>query len=257
VVLPKPFVPSVLLEKQIGDFKSKLLAQQVTVGPQAGGIKFANLGGSSDTQAWTTAQALYALLSSGVTTAGDLKHVRQAFEYLERVRIKSPMDGWGYLDGAPWGITEVSSWVALAYLASLKTPNATLPWPQEQVADIIRIIERDLALIAGRQLTSGGWSPTRRVDNINHSRTYSTIMALLALTEARQNELLPSTQGRAYDDKIKGGAQWLLTTYRMKPNGIGGWWPNPNSAASQDDFVGLTAQALYILSRASVNFDFY
>ena len=251
-IFPKPFAPSALLQQQMGDFKSTLYGQQL----KSGGFKWATKGGSHDTQGWTTAQALYGLLSSGIATSGEVTNVRQAFDYLEQVRIKSPTDGWGYLDGASWGVTEINSWVTLAYLASLKSPNSMLIWSPERIPEIIARIERDLAVIARRQLTNGGWSPTRLVSNVNHSRTYSTIMAVWALTEAQLSASLPSTQRRDYDDNIKNGAQWLLITYRLKPNGIGGWWPNPNSVASQDEFVGLTAQTLYVLSRASVNFDF-
>jgi hypothetical protein len=119
----------------------------------------------------------------------------------------------------------------------------------------IQIIERELALASRRQFANGGFSPTRRTDNQNHARTYSTIMALWLLIEARKNEAIPSTRARAYDDKIRKGIGWLANAHKTKQNGVGGWWPTPEPSSLQDEFLGLTAQTLYILSRAESEFE--
>jgi hypothetical protein len=53
--------------------------------------------------------------------------------------------------------------------------------------------------------------------------------------------------GNQYDSCIRDGINWLQRTYR---NGQG-WAQNPNRPGQPDRFDGLTAQTLYVLSRAT------
>jgi hypothetical protein len=53
--------------------------------------------------------------------------------------------------------------------------------------------------------------------------------------------------GGQYDESIRGGINWLLRTYKAGQ----GWVQNPDRTGQQNRFDGLTAHALYVLSRAA------
>ena len=104
---------------------------------------------------------------------------------------------------------------------------------------------RDLEETNGRQDSSGGWTPIKE-DNADFTRTYSTVMALWSLIEARTSPSVSQRIGTKYDEKMRQGINWLLRSYKEGQ----GWVPNPNRVGQKDRFEGLTAHVLFVLSRA-------
>jgi hypothetical protein len=77
-------------------------------------------------------------------------------------------------------------------------------------------------------------------------------LALWSLIEAKKVPLVAQQIGGKYDSQIKNGMMWLLATYSEDL----GWVPNPARAGNSERFDGLTAQTLYVLSRAEPEFPF-
>ena len=102
-------------------------------------------------------------------------------------------------------------------------------------------------------MTNGGWAPIGQIDNEKFGRTYSTVMALWALIEARKSSQLIEIMDTRYDDNIKGGIRWLLSNYNYD---LRSWVPNPERAKQIERFPGLTAQTLYVLELARPEFNF-
>jgi len=111
---------------------------------------------------------------------------------------------------------------------------------------VIKHVVRDLDETNRRQDSGGGWRPIRD-ENTEFTRTYPTVMALWSLIEAKTSPAVGSSVGNRYDENIRKGINWLLRTYA---NGQG-WVPNPNRSGQREHFEGLTAQVLYVLSRAA------
>ena len=236
-----------------------------------GGFRFWQVGPNTETQVWTTAQCLFAVLSASkaqnteqikttnVKTTNDVTEsaqaIRAAFDYVERLRLPAG-GGWGYMEGLDWAVTEIIAWVALAKQASLYSGNRAAIWPEPEAAKIVQSLARDLTLLIERQHDDGGWSPIHKTNDASHLRTYSTAIALWALIEARQNKDLPEDLAKKLDQSIARGARWLLGTYHIYPDGDGGWLANPSHRESVERFVGLTAQTLFILSQAEARYDF-
>ena len=132
-------------------------------------------------------QCLVAVLQSPRDIGKYAARIRNAFDFLERVKISKDGEGWGYMEGAQWGITEVNSWITLAYLSSLHPQVVDTIWPNNRPMVISRI-ERNLAMLSSAQYTNGAWSPTRRKDMQSHIRTYSSVMALWAFIEAKKGD---------------------------------------------------------------------
>src|SRR5262249_17349118 len=168
---PVDFGP--LVKKQSSRYAQTVLSQQVTFGEDRGGFRFSQGGISNDTQAWTPDQCLVALLQQDVAIVKEAgANIRQAFEYLERSRLKSPSDGWGYLRNFPWGVTEIDAWVALAYIYSLKVDNAAIVWKQTELREITSKANLAVDLLLKRQHDDGGWAPIVKTSNPKHKRTY-------------------------------------------------------------------------------------
>jgi hypothetical protein len=266
IVIPRvpPIDPGV--ENIEGKMSEKLLAQQIneplikqggeTGNDDSGGFEFAQNGGPHDAQVWTTAQVLYALEMGNPVKPEAREAIRGGFAYIERVRIPAvngpcqangQQDGWGYLKSLPWGVTEINSWVLLAKIASLRTTAARAIWSESEIGGQLEGIKSDLAALARRQHNNGGWAPIAKTDDDTHLRTYSTVMALWALIEAKHSVALNPTVGHEYDRAITDGAGWLIKNWQQPDDKhIGGWWPNP-SWTEKDAFPGLTAQAIYVL----------
>jgi hypothetical protein len=149
----------------------------------------------------------------------------------------------------PWGVTEINSWVLLSKIASLRPPPAPAIWDDSEIAVQVADINSDLTALARRQhRPSGGWAPIAKTDDESHLRTYSTVMALWALVEAKRNMLLTPTVRNQYDQAITDGSRWLINTWvHPDDKGRGGWWPNPSWQEKDKFFPALTAQAIYVL----------
>jgi hypothetical protein len=240
-----------LLKQQTDNYTQTILSQQFTGGDDDGGFRFSQGGISNDVQVWTTAQCLTALLrqdAASLKNAGPA--IRRAFDYVERLRLKSPGDGWGYLKDFNWGVTEIDGWVALAYIYSLNADNAAKVWKADEIPTAIASTNSILALLLRRQHTDGGWGPIAQTSNTKHERTYSTIMALWALAEAEQNGDIVKGHDEEYRAAVTSGAKWLLEASATNSEGFSGWWPNPSAHYQVGAYPGLTAHTLFVLSVA-------
>jgi hypothetical protein len=233
-----------------------ILSQQVSGGEDDGGFRFSQSGISTEVQVWTTAQCLTSLLqqdASVIKAAGPA--LRRAFDYIERSRLKSEGAGWSYVKSMNFGVTEIDAWVALAYLYSLRADNAAIIWKPNEHRTVISQANAALDAIIARQHDDGGWSVIERTSNPRHIRTYSTIMALWALSEAEQNGEVIAGHETQYGEAVKLGAKWALGSFTTA-SGFSGWWPNPSNKNPVGEYPGLTAQTLFVLSKAKISHSF-
>ncbi len=95
-------------------------------------------------------------------------------------------EGWGYFEQFNWGVTEITAWVLVSEVAALRSPALL---SKEQIAHG-RVLANDLVtMLMQRQNRSiGGFSPVRDT-RPEFARTYSTIMAVWALSEAASADL--------------------------------------------------------------------
>ena len=214
--------------------------------------------GNGGGDVWTTAQSLNAVLRGPFHT-GKAQNVRTAFDYIEsspqRVSLPNGLpdrrpggSGWLTQLGYKWPRTEITAWVALAYLASLRAGDI---WPS---ADVPRVRDRVISLlddIVSRQNASptnaypaGGWGPTT-LKLPDSDRTYSETMALWSLVEARRTSPVAEAVGSRYDDAITNGITAVLRVREPR-----GW---PQRQGSSELHKGLTAQTLYVLSLAAAD----
>lgn len=207
------------------------------------GIRGALRSPNSGADPWTNAQCLEGVLLNPDLAKKYADRVHTVFRFIEGKRHKRPLqpeDGWSYI-GGPRTITEISAWVALAYLQSLQNDI----WNENEKADVLSAIERELRLVAERQDPSGGWKPILE-EQPGLTRTYSTLMAVWSYVEAEKVPALRERLGPAYQSRLRNGIQWLLSAYDRN----NGWVPNPNRKDQVDQFPGLTAHVLFVLSRA-------
>lgn len=236
-------------------WRTQLLALQVsesadprtgTPPPLHGGLRTSRADAASPPQVWSTAQSLVAILNQPrELTPAEAQQVRSAFMYIDRERLPG-REGYGYMgpeQGYDWGVTEISAWVALAYAASLAPRFRDTIWKPGD--DPRGKLAREIDLLLGRRSVSGGWPPIADTERRQDNRTYSTVMAVWALVEARA--LADGSSVAPYGDAIDGGVRWLLATYAVDAQS---WVPNPARPGQQESFPGLTAQVLYVLGRA-------
>jgi len=210
-----------------------------------GGIKMSPSSADATTQVWQTAQCLVGVLSLNKNVDVYVPKIKNAFNYLEGLHKSTPVEGWNlYGNASQYTITEIGSWVTLANIKSLDSKTAI--WNEQERQDVIKHVVRDLDETNRRQDSGGGWRPIRD-ENTEFTRTYPTVMALWSLIEAKTSPAVGSSVGNRYDENIRKGINWLLRTYA---NGQG-WVPNPNRSGQREHFEGLTAQVLYVLSRAA------
>ena len=195
-------------------------------------------------QVWCTAQCLTALLTSPLDLKEEHDKIVRAFQFIENSR-DAKTDGWGLFEDSSVAQTELAAWVCVANAQLLASTRSKLF--ADQVPDARRRINRDLASIARCQLPSprGAWSPIWVPDKMvpELARTYSTIMALWVLAEARDVSDIHEEIGSKYDVAIDEGVAWLLANFHPD---VG--LPAAPSI-SHDPFPGLTAQAIYVLRR--------
>jgi TIR domain len=220
-------------------WKGSILALQAS----NGGFRF---GPRSEPQVWSTAQCLTALLASPLDLKEDHDKIVRGFQFIESSR-DAKADGWGLFEDSLVAQTDIAAWVCVANAQLLASTRSKLF--ADQVPDARRRISRDLESIARCQLPSpkGAWSPIWVPDKMvpDLARTYSTIMALWALAEARDVSDIHEEIGSKYDVAIDDGVSWLLASFRP---GVG-LPAAPSIGHSDIPFPGLTAQAIYVLRR--------
>lgn len=215
-----------------------------------GGVKSGPSAADTTVQVWTTAQCMTGVLSTQKSWDHYAPKIKSAFDYIQKLRRTTPSEGWNYYGNAnPYTVTEINSWVTLAHIRSLDSKTSL--WNETERSEVVNRIVRDLEELKRRQDPNGGWRPIRDQGS-DYVRTYSTIIALWSLIEARKASAVSARMGPQYDETIRSGINWLLRTHR---DGLG-WVQNPDRAGQKEEFEGLTAQVLYVLSRAEVIPDF-
>jgi hypothetical protein len=207
----------------------------------SGGVRVVIRSPDARDQVFTTAQCLKGVLLNRELSTKYAVQIRAAFDFVDASRHTKPQEGWGYWAGSPRTLTEVSAWVTLAYIESLRTDI----WNEQQKQDRLAAIDRELNLLAARRDDSGGWGPILE-RNAAYTRTYSTVMPLWAFIEAAKIPILRERFGNRFREHIRKGIQWLLATCDTTI----GWMPNANRKGQHEQFPGLTAQVLFVLSRA-------
>jgi hypothetical protein len=233
-------------------------------------------GPNNPRQVFTTAQALTAILTAENWDSPDKKHmdsIRKGLQYIDEHCGPQGEKGCGYFDNSQ-PLTEITGWISVARAKALQ--HADLVWlvETERVEQLGRI-ERDLDYIMLHYLpTEKAWSPFMLVNHKSpattqcaptipkelmdlsiqpQTRTYSTIMALWALIEAHEVAAIQTRIGHKYDQVVRDGIGWLLLSYSTDSRS---WVPNPRRGNQREDYLGLTAQVLYVLYRAQMIPDF-
>ena len=195
--------------------------------------------GNHPPDAWTSAQALNAILR-GRYKSGRSAEIQKAFTYINDGKVNVGVGGYGWVaqSGDQWPRTEITAWVALAYLSSLRSGDVWVPKETPKICD--RVINL-LTDIAGRQnpATGGGWGPTT-LSLPNSDRTYSSVMALWSLIEGRRTDPVAKIIGSRFDNNIRNGIAALMNVPHE-----GGWLARIGGSETPH---GLTFQALYVLS---------
>lgn len=210
-----------------------------------GGMRAVTSGAQSRTQAWTTAQSMAAVFTTDKDLSPHVAQIRNSFEYIRKLRRTTPYEGWNlYGNNNPFTITEISGWVTIAHIRSLEAK--TQVWSEKERGELLQQIVRDLDEMAHRQDPNGGFRPIAE-QGPDFVRTYSTIISLWTLVEARQSAAVNQRIGSTHDDQMRRAISWLLQTYRAGQ----GWVQNPTRTGQKDRFDGLTAQAIFVLARAA------
>jgi hypothetical protein len=150
------------------------------------------------------------------------------------------------MEHADWGVTEVIGWVAVAIARSLRPDAGDAVWGPGNLDVGHGRLSQAVEMLLRRQLDSGGFSPASGALEPHHARTYSTVVAVWALLEARQ--VLPEDgKPASLDASVANGLRWLLANYDRQ---LESWVPNPSRARQLDRFPGLNAQILYVLELA-------
>jgi hypothetical protein len=263
-------------QNALSEWQKRLLdSQQTSQTPNARGFRTWIGEAAHRTDALTSAQCIVALIGASAPqnhrlTSDETASIRDAFRYIETIRLKAAEpggriesylrlqtpepanvqtddEGWGLVPYSRPTVTEIASWIVLAKIFALQT--GTIWIESEQIQSVQNSVLRDLNYIVSRQADDGGWSPIFYVTRDN-TRTYTTALAVWSLIEAlRTQGLAAEAMDAPIRERIKHGIRWLLK-YRQR----NGWMPNPESSSTPEDTVypGLTAQVLYILSRAEL-----
>lgn len=249
-LLPSRPKPESVLGHEVNRWANRILLGQA----ENGGIRTNVLDSSTETQVWTTAQCLKSALSVG----SDAEKIKKAFNYIETARHpranKIEEEGWGLFEQTEHTVTEVAGWVVLAYVASIESQPRV--WSESELPEILNRIERDINHIVMRQEQTGGWRPISEEAPSGRpafTRTYSSVISLWALVEARRSPIVFARIGARYDNNVIRGITWLLSSYDQR---LSCWVPNPNRSFQKERFDGLTAQVLFVLSRAEKAFAF-
>ena len=191
--------------------------------------------------AWTTSQCVTALLLNHRDPSSIRDHLQAALDYIYNRRVDVNGDfGWKTFPDFPHTRTEIGAWAAIAYVNGLRSGKV---WPPDKLEVPKARLKRILDDTVARQCKDGGWAPVRTHPCAEGSeRTYSTVMAVWSLAEAR---IGVSDVARAIlDEPISLGVQWLASKHNDY-----GWTPNPNTEENRQ-YTGLTGQALFALQSA-------
>jgi len=231
----------------VNDLKSKIplwVEQVFNAQDSNGGIKESPSADPLTVSSWTTAQCIKGVLSSPIELRPYIPKIKSAFNFIESARRTAPEEGWNfYGDKDPYTVTEVTAWIAVAYIASLDAKPTI--WSDTEREEVLKRINRDLSQILSRQDANGAWGPISG-KNVTFSRTYSTIVALWSLIEAKRSSPVSAQIPKSIDHSIERGINWLLKSHLPQL----AWIQNPNRSGQSSHFEGLTAQTLYVLSRA-------
>jgi len=228
--------------------RSSWVNEILTFEKSSGGFRFSRANASDEAQAWTTGQALTALTGSQMDSSVLARTAQDSYHYLESIRLQPPSDGWGYMPGQTWGVTEINAWVTRAYEGVAKFNNQKNLLNDPQSAVFAAAIRKNLEEIFLRQHPEGGWGPNRETTDPAHMRTYSTILALWALSECGDVLSRSDDERKRYETSINEASQWLMGTYKPSI----GWVPHPFRAVNPTDrYPALTAQTLFVLGLAS------
>ncbi len=222
------------------EIQRELLNELATVQTMEGGFRNATTPeGIPDP--WTTAQSVKAILLAGTYNPGRIK---QAFSYIESKRQHEGFEVILGPDTRPFIRTEITAWVAVAYLESLSKSGL---WTDKERTATIGLIENTLHIIVAQQdRASGAWTPIPHAAVV-HERTYATTMAVWALTEALLSRDVPSQTKEGLVPAFEAGISWLMNHYVSNL----GWEENPKYALGKP-FPGLTYQVLFVLERAQL-----
>lgn len=245
--LPPPPNIRPVMKDVSATWKSELLALRT----KDGGLRTSRADAAADRQVWSTAQSVAAMLAYPQSiTPAEGKSIRDLLDFFEDKTVRlANGEGWGYMEWVDWGVTEIAAWVALAYAYSLQPEVSPSIWGPEREVGLARLSSA-IDLLLSRQIQNGSWAPIAQNDNPTYARTYSTVVSLWALLEARR-VLGPGPADR--DLAIQNSMRWLLTTYHTE---VQSWVPNPYRAQQSEAFPGLTAQVLFVLERARPDFAF-
>lgn len=237
------------LDEQVAELQQITLDQWTAIPPDRGAFRFSLTLQTEAPQAWTSAQALAALLASPEPLSAQQADIaRRTLNYLAAVRTA---DGWGFQDGNARGITEIAGWIVVAEVMSLDPHHAQRIWPEQRERDAaVAAVFDHLRYLVRRQHDDGGWGPIGKTANPAHERTYSSIMAMTALLEAQRLPLIADDRRWSYDAEIRRGVRWLLREFEPGSEGQAGWFPNPSLPRQTGECLGLTAQGLYVLELA-------
>ena len=214
-----------------------------------GGMRDSLRDSDSTEQVFTTAQGLVALLSVSEAAERHADSIRSAVQFIEDSRRSEPQPGWGYWKQSPATVTEISAWVSLAKIASLKNKQL---WEQTSRAKRLEEVERDLDDLVHTRVVGGGFTPFAfERPAAAYTRTYSTLMALWAMVELRAHSAFQPKLDKKYLAECEEAVKWLLNRHESK-----GWVPNPHRRQQGETYPGLSAQVLYVLNRAEQNPDF-
>ena len=191
---------------------------------------------------WSTAQALEALLTAGTYDRG---RTLSAFSYIETKRKNEGFEVVTNRENNTSFIrTEIAEWVAVAYLTALQKSDL---WTDDERAAIIGHSENTLLLIVSQQdRNTGGWSPVPQYA-ATHQRTYATMMAVWALTEALHSPHISKQTKERLGAPLEAGVSWLIDHYVSNL----GWEEDPHYPLGKS-FPGLTYQVLFALQKAQM-----
>jgi hypothetical protein len=212
-----------------------------------GGLRWSKVDRTVESQVWTTAQVLVAILQpEGRISEDSAAKIGHAFQFIDKVRLGEKNEGWGYFEYVPWGVTEIDAWVTIAYAKAFSMPERSKLLGAD--ADSAKAkLTMCADVLKARAMSDGSWAPINQTDNLRFARTYSTVMAVWALLEVRR-----ALNTEANDEYIKAGIDWLLQKSSLPQ---GGWVPNPDRRTQLESFPGLTAQVIFVLLQAPQEFD--
>jgi hypothetical protein len=268
--IPNP--DSAVFKTREADWSNKIRQTQQSSG---GFTIMVPSGPGNPVQVFATAQGLTAILTAmdwNNVQEEQVKTIRSAFAFIDSQR--EPAEHlWGYFPNTT-AVTEIAGWVTVARIKALEHGDQLWSSESDRAAQLA-FVEDDLARIMTHYIpVESGWSPFRQnisepseiagckafpptltglTDDQSKTRTYSTVMALWALIEGNRVPSVRDRLAHKYDERVRTGIGWLLSTYSKEKDT---WFPNTHRANQDEDYMGLTAQALYVLYLAKAEREF-